>query len=133
MEEFLSPLLVGKLAIAAFFTILFLQSGVDKILDWKGNLSWLKGHFSKTPLVGLVPLLLGIMTVAELATGILTGLGFVMLLINGSADFAIYGVMFALISFLMLFFGQRLAKDYEGAATIAIYFGVGVVSLIFLA
>ncbi len=46
--------------------ILFLQSGVDKITDWKGNLGWLKGHFANSPFRNVVPLVLGILTVQEM-------------------------------------------------------------------
>ena len=43
---------------SAFLAILFLQSGIDKILDRRGNFEWLKGHFAKSPLAGIVPALL---------------------------------------------------------------------------
>ena len=31
-----------------FLSILFLQSSIDKIYDWKGNIDFFKSHFSKT-------------------------------------------------------------------------------------
>ena len=55
--------------------ILFIQSGLDKVFDWKGNLEWLTGHFSKTFLRGTVPPMLATITVMELATGFLSGFG----------------------------------------------------------
>jgi hypothetical protein len=48
---------------SAFLAILFLQSGIDKIIDHRGNLDWLKGHFSKSPLGGVVPILLTAITI----------------------------------------------------------------------
>ena len=36
--------------ISAFLAILFLQSGIDKVVDRRGNLEWLTGHFAKSPL-----------------------------------------------------------------------------------
>jgi hypothetical protein len=36
--------------VSAFLAILFLQSGIDKIVDRRGNFEWLKGHFAKSPL-----------------------------------------------------------------------------------
>jgi hypothetical protein len=33
---------------ATLVAILFIQSGLDKVFDWAGNLGWLKGHFEKT-------------------------------------------------------------------------------------
>ena len=41
----------------SFLAILFLQSGLDKVFDWKGNLEWLKGHFAKSILAGMIPIL----------------------------------------------------------------------------
>ncbi len=120
------------LFIAAFFAIVFLQSGVDKVLDWGGNLSWLKSHFEKTVLGGMVPFLLGTVTFFELLAGLLCVGGAVYYLMNKSTFWISQGLIVAMISFLMLFFGQRIAKDYDGAKTIAIYFGVALLSALIL-
>jgi lipopolysaccharide export LptBFGC system permease protein LptF len=42
-------------------------------------------------------------------------------LVNNGRVFGFYGAVF-LVSLLLLLFGQRLAKDYDGARTIVIYF-----------
>ena len=60
------PALFGAL----FLAILFIQSGLDKVTDWKGNLGWLTGHFEKTFIGGMVPMMLGTITASELATGL---------------------------------------------------------------
>ena len=60
---------------SAFLAILFLQSGIDKIVDRRGNLEWLKGHFAKSPLAGTVPALLTAITILEVAAGVLSALG----------------------------------------------------------
>lgn len=125
--SFMLPLLI-----AAFFSIVFLQSAIDKIIDWKGNLAWLKGHFEKTPLKGMVPVLLGTVTVFELIAGLLSVVGAIYFLINQSTFWIIQGLIVSMISLLMLFFGQRIAKDYDGAKTIAIYFGVALISAMIL-
>jgi hypothetical protein len=39
---------------SAFLAILFLQSGIDKVIDHRSNLEWLKGHFAKSPLAAIV-------------------------------------------------------------------------------
>ena len=114
-----------------FLIITFLQSGLDKVLDWKGNLSWLSGQFSQTLFRSIVPALLFILTVTELAAGILCLLGLVLLLGGGSRDAAFLGAVLSCIALLMLLFGQRIAKDYEGARTIVVYF-VPAVLLVFL-
>ena len=69
---------------ALMVAILFIQSGLDKVFDWKGNVEWLKGHFSKTFVAGLVPLMLAKITIIELATGVPTAAGIVYFLVAGS-------------------------------------------------
>ena len=104
-----------------FLAITFLQSGIDKIMDWKGNLSWLTGHFSKTFLKNTVPLLLGTILLMELVSGVLSVVGMVQFIISGDSVLGFYGAMLSGITLLMLLFGQRVAKDYEGARTIVVY------------
>lgn len=121
----------ATLVLLIFLIIVFLQSGIDKVKDWKGNLSWLTGHFAESPFKNGVPLLLGIIAVMELAAGILSLVGIVHLLLHNNTLFAFYGALVSAISLLMLLLGQRVAKDYEGAKTIVIYL-VPTVFLLFL-
>jgi hypothetical protein len=107
---------------ALLVSILFIQSGLDKVFDWKGNLGWLTGHFSKTFLSGMVPPMLGTITLMELATGVLSGAGIVYFLITGSTALMFYGSVIGALSVIGLFFGQRVAKDYPGAAVLVPYF-----------
>ncbi len=120
-----------EILLLLFLIITFLQSGIDKITDWKGNLGWLKGHFAETPLKNLVPLLLGTVLVTEVIAGVLCLLGIVQLLVSGSTSMAFYGAILSCLALLMLLFGQRIAKDYEGARTIAVYF-IPAIFLVFL-
>lgn len=120
-----------EVLILVFLIIVFLQSSIDKIFDWKGNLSFLKGHFEDTPLEDMVPVLLATVMLAEMAAGILCAAGLFQLVVFGESEVALYGGILACISLLMLLFGQRLAKDYEGAKTIAVYF-VPAVFLVYL-
>jgi uncharacterized membrane protein YphA (DoxX/SURF4 family) len=104
-----------------FLAITFLQSGVDKILDWKGNLGWLKGHFSETPFKNLVPQLLFTILLVESLAGILGLAGIIELIVAGTYSLGYLGAILACIALLMLLLGQRIAKDYDGARTIVIY------------
>jgi hypothetical protein len=70
----------------------------------------------------MVPLVTGVLLFLELVAGILCVLGCLELYINGGREFGFYGAVFSCISLLLMLFGQRLVKDYEGAKTIAIYF-----------
>jgi uncharacterized membrane protein YphA (DoxX/SURF4 family) len=112
------PALFGSL----FLAILFIQSGLDKIFDWKGNLGWLTGHFEKTFIGGMVPMMLGTLTAMELLTGILSAVGLVYFLVAGSTLVIFWAASLGAASFCALFFGQRLAKDYPGAAVLVPYF-----------
>jgi hypothetical protein len=108
--------------ISAFLAVLFLQSGLDKVLDYKGNLSWLTGHFANSPLAGSVGILLPVITLTETAAGLFSGFGVVQLLAGWGTSWAYWGLLLSAVSLLMLFFGQRVAKDYAGAATLVPYF-----------
>ncbi|MGC1515595.1 MAG: DoxX family protein [Maribacter sp.] len=114
-----------------FLIITFLQSGLDKLLDWKGNVSWLKEHFAKTPFKNSVPLLVGTILVVELLAGIFSIAGIYQLLSADETAMAFYGGIMSCVALLMLLFGQRIAKDYEGARTIVIYF-IPAILLVFL-
>ena len=131
MEHFQDFEFVGQLSVGIFLAIVFLQSGLDKVFDWKGNLSWLKGHFANSPLTGFVAPMLGIVTIMEIVTGAFALCGIVCLLWCNDGNCIYYGVLLSLASLLMLLFGQRLAKDYDGAKTIAIYFAVSLIGLMF--
>ncbi len=110
------------LSCSLFVAILFIQSGLDKVFDWKGNLEWLTGHFSKTILAGMVPIMLGTITLMELASGILAAAGIVYFLAAGSTVLIFYASILGAASLTALFFGQRVAKDYPGAAVLVPYF-----------
>lgn len=118
-----------RIAVCVFHAILFLQSGIDKIVDRAGNMSWLTGHFAKSPLAGLVGPMLGVITLVEVLAGALSGVGAVMLLVHGSRVIAALGALLAITALLMLFFGQRMAKDYAGAAGLVPYFVVAALGL----
>ena len=119
--------------IGFFLSIALLQSGLDKIIDRKGNLEWLSGHFSNSPLQGLVPLLLNVVTVLEIFAGSCTLIGSFVNLVNGNNMLLTAGLLVAALNFLALFFGQRIAKDYEGAAVLVNYFILSVLGLLSLA
>lgn len=110
----------------------FIQSAYDKIMYWKGNLEWLKGHFAQTPIKNMVPFSLGLILLLELASGIFSIAGFLELMINKSRTFGQYGAILSCLTFLVLLIGQRMAKDYDGARTIVIYFVPAVMGVYWL-
>jgi hypothetical protein len=118
---------------SAFLAILFLQSGIDKILDRRGNFEWLKGHFAKSPLAGIVPALLICITIVEVAAGALSAVGCVLVILLKDSTIAFYGAILSAVAITALFFGQRIAKDYAGAAVLVPYFLLALVAIYLLA
>ena len=112
--------------ILLFLIATFLQSGLDKVMDWKGNLSFITGHFQNSPLKNSVPILLGIITVLEIGASILMAIGIFQIIDTGSKELALCGVELAALTLIFLLIGQRLAKDYAGAMTLAVYFIIAV-------
>jgi len=125
MPQLHSPagaLWVLQALVSAFLAILFLQSGIDKVVDRKGNLAWLTGHFAKSPLASTVSPMLTVITILEVAAGILSGVGAALVVLTNDSTVAFYGALLAGVALTALFFGQRIAKDYPGAAALVPYF-----------
>lgn len=118
-----------QLLTSAFLAALFLQSGLDKVFDRDGNAAFLRDHFKTSPLVGQVDVMLTVVTVFELLAGSLSGLGAIAILLWGGLSFAYAGAVLGAITILMLFFGQRVAKDYAGAAILVPYFLLTLVAI----
>ncbi len=113
---------IAPILILILLSITFLQSGYDKIKDWKGNVGWLNEHFASTFLKKQVPFALFIILVLEIFSGVFCVAGIIELYTNGSSTVGFYGAVLSCITLLFLLFGQRIAKDYDGARTIVIYF-----------
>ena len=118
---------------SALLAVLFLQSGIDKIVDRRGNLEWLKGHFAKSPLAGVVPAMVTGITILELAAGALSAIGCVLIILFRDSAVAFYGAVISTVAILSLFFGQRMAKDYAGAAALVPYFLLTLAAIYLLA
>lgn len=109
------------LLLLAFLAITFLQSGLDKIMDWNGNVEWLKGHFANTIIKNQVPASLLLILALEIIAGILAIVGIVENILTHSTQMGDYACMVSCVTLLFLLLGQRMAKDYDGARTIVIY------------
>jgi uncharacterized membrane protein YphA (DoxX/SURF4 family) len=108
--------------VLVFLAITFIQSGYDKVVDWKGNVEWLKGHFSQTMLKNQVPQALILILILEILSGAFAVIGVIEILVNEGTQFAFFAAALSAITLLLLLLGQRIAKDYDGARTIVIYF-----------
>ncbi len=110
-----------EILILFFVLITFLQSAVDKITDWKGNVAWLNDHFKDTLLNGKVPFSLGVILILELLTAVTAVGAIYMLIARDAKGLSVISLVLSGITLLFLLLGQRLAKDYDGARTIVIY------------
>lgn len=111
-----------QVLITLFVAILFIQSGLDKLFNWKAEQAYYKDHFKKTILKSTVPVLMPVITISELAAGFFCGAGVLTLLFTGNRDLGFLGLLLAALSIIQLFFGQRIAKDFGGAASLVPYF-----------
>jgi len=106
-------------------SIVFSQSGMDKLLDWKGNLTWIRAHFAKSPIAPAAALLLVLLTMLETLGGVLGLIGVGMALWFGfnALSLLVLEISLVLLGFALagLMLGQRIAKDYAGAANLTGY------------
>ena len=123
---------IMQLLVSAFLAVLFLQSGLDKIMDRKGNRAYLDEHFARSPLARTVGPMFVTITILETAAGALSGLGFLMLLFARDSSLAYYGALIAGANLVALFFGQRVSKDYAGAAALVPYFLLTLIAIYLL-
>jgi len=112
-----------------FFSILFLQSGLDKIVNLRDNYNYIHGYLLKTILNKFSLILFIIITLFELLAGALSLVGGFSIAFYGDKTLAFIGTCFATISLLSLFFGQRLAKDYAAAANMVPYIIFSLIAL----
>lgn len=123
---------IAELLLTAFAAILFLQTSLDKIFNYRGNLDYFRDHFKGSLLAPTVSLLLPAILILELLAGSLSAAGVFQLLHSGEVKLAWLGQVFSGVSLLCLFFGQRLAKDYAGAASLVPYFLAAVAGIYLL-
>ncbi|MBV8086972.1 MAG: DoxX family membrane protein [Chloroflexi bacterium] len=120
------------LAASGFMAVTLLQSGLDKLFDRAGNLAYLTDHFERSPLrSGVVPMFVAV-TILEIVAGALCAAGIVVALLGAGSRIITWGLELSAIDLLCLLFGQRLSKDYGGAAVLTGYFAVVLLGLAFI-
>tara|TARA_B100000214_G_scaffold219843_1_gene159868 strand:- start:1425 stop:1928 length:504 start_codon:yes stop_codon:yes gene_type:complete len=119
---FKDPLVLCQILTAIFLSIAFIQSGIDKIMDREGNLEFLKVHFSNSFLKKIISPLLSILTILELLGGAMLVYGIYYAFAMRTTLWIFYGFVVLAITITFLFAGQRIAKDYIGAADLVPYF-----------
>lgn len=115
---------------AGFMGITFTQSGFDKLINYKGNRDYFQSQFSKSPLAKFTGALLPVIMLLEIASGLLCLSGIVFYFLNVFVFTIEAGLCLSALTLLFLLFGQRMAKDYAGAASIPGYFLVAIAGLV---
>jgi hypothetical protein len=121
----------ARFSVLAFFAIVFLQSGLNKLADSEGNLAYFQEQFRQAPtLQSMLGSLFWALTAMEIAAGALCALGLITFSFVSGGFLARWGIRLATLALLCLMFGQRMAKDYAGAAVVAAYFAVAMLGLL---
>ncbi len=123
-------LFLARALLGGFLAVLFLQSGLDKVLDWSGNKAYVKGYLEKTPFRRVSGFLFFVITVMEVLAGVTSAAGVLSTVLLGATELSLVGALLAAGSIISLFLGQRLAKDYQSAAAIVPYFLTSVLAVI---
>lgn len=114
---------IPLLFVLIFHSIVFLQSGIDKIINWKGNLDFTSQTLSdKFPKPMVVFALISVLLL-ETFGGLFSIIGVLSDFIAlDNPIFAQIGLSMCGIALLILLLGQRLSQNYVDAKTISIYF-----------
>lgn len=115
-----------------FLIITYVISSYEKLSDFKGNIAWMKPHFSNSILKNNVPLALGILVFFEVLTAVIALFSIYKLLLTSDTLALIYANYLNLICLFLMLIAQRLAKDFDGARTIVIYLIPSLMALLLL-
>jgi len=122
---------IGRFLVTAFFAVVFGQSALDKLFDVEGNVSYFQDHFKSSPFPPeLIRPLFWLLTAIEATAGALCSLGLITFsFLRPGFGIAGLGLTVAGLALLSLLLGQRMAKDYAGAAVVAAYFAVALIGI----
>lgn len=120
------------LLLLLLFNVTFGFSALEKIFDWKGNKAFLKSYFKATWVPRYIPIIMGVLLCVEiLATAVGVAAMFAILQDKVYNNLSLYAGLLYCLALLILLIGQRIAKDYDGARNIVIYF-IPAIFLVFL-
>lgn len=114
---------IPLLFILTFLSIVFIQSALDKIFNWKGNLEFTTSTLTnKFPPILVRFALLNVLSL-EFTGGFGSLGGLVEILVGNSTLYmAKLGTITSSLALLILLLGQRISQNYVDAKTIVIYF-----------
>lgn len=123
---------IAGVLVSGFLAVTFLQAGLDKVLDRRGNLMRYRVAFDRTPMRRPTGAWLTLLTLAELAAGVVSAAGCLTLVLARSPWMAFTGAVLGALSLLFFFFGLRLGRDYPAASATVPYFVTCLAALVLL-
>ena len=114
---------IPLLFILTFLSIVFIQSALDKIFNWKGNLEFTTSTLTNKFPPMLVRFALLNVLLLEFTGGFGSLGGIVEIMVGNSTLYmAKLGTITSSLALLILLLGQRISQNYVDAKTIVIYF-----------
>ena len=107
------PPKIALFFILLFFSIVFIQSGLDKLFDKKGNISFLIELLGKAFKRSLILLAFYVVTVLEILSGLLCFVGVIEILFKGTSKAGLIGMILGSTALLVLLFGQNFCVEYH--------------------
>ena len=129
LSKYLFGMALVAILCGLFLCITFTQSCLNKLFDFKWNKSYFQSVFEKTFLKNSAGLLLVIMTLMELLSGLGLAVGIVVAFCCFDTTILFTGLGLSALSLICLLTGQRIAKDYAGAASLTTYFLIAIAGL----
>jgi uncharacterized membrane protein YphA (DoxX/SURF4 family) len=121
---------IPLLSVLIFHGIVFCQSGLDKIFNWKGNFDFTKETLTDKFPSTIVNLALFIVLILEILGGIFSVIGVFYIFIDSSCLlFSQIGLSLCSLALLILMLGQRVSQNYADAKSIAIYFIISIIGM----
>ena len=121
---------IAQILVSIFFSIVFFQSSFDKINDREGNLIFFNQQFKGTVFQNYTSISLTFLALLEILSAFFCVLGIFYKIFYFDSIFIYYGLLMSAIVLLSLLLGQRIAKDYVGAADITIYFTLCIITIL---
>lgn len=118
--------------ICLYLTVSFSFSIGEKLMSWSATIAYYQEHFKDTFIKNVVPLTIFIVIILEFTTTVLLVVGLILDFLSQRIILLELGLFSAAITFLILLIGQRIAKDYQGAMSITVYFILSVLGIYFL-
>ena len=105
-----------------FLGITFGFSAFEKLADYKGTFRYYSSYFKDTFVARLLKWVLPFIIIVEIIVTILYFLGIFQFLIYNEGSLAFIASFLGSLLLLLFLIGQRIMRDYEGAARLGIYF-----------